>query len=105
MQKFNTFNKCIDVKSIQDINDQFDYEDIHPQGNGDSPLVSCGQDDSYNELEYIYDEKLKSFVDEEVITKQQAINALCAACHDLSTQRARNDFYKYLEKELRIKFS
>ncbi|MCK4527552.1 hypothetical protein KAW18_09295 [candidate division WOR-3 bacterium] len=41
---------CINLKSIEDINKQFKYEDTVPRGKGDSKLLSCGQKGSYNEL-------------------------------------------------------
>lgn len=103
MNSFKTYLECSDVKTIQDINVQFDYEDGHPHGVGDSPQVACGQSGSYNELQYIYDTYLKKFVDSGSITEQQAIQALCSACHDLSNPRTREEFYKHLEDELGIK--
>ena len=45
--------------SIKDINDKYDYVDEHPQGEGDSLFVSCGQNGTYNELQYIYNNYLK----------------------------------------------
>ena len=93
---------CSTVTSIQDINDQFDYEDTIPGGDGDNSLVSCGQDGNYNELEYIYDQHLKLRVLAGTISKDQAIQALCKACCELESPRSRDDFYDILEQELGI---
>ena len=90
-------------KSIKDINDLYNYKDEHPQGEGDSELVACGQDGTYNELWYIYDTHLKPSIDEGKITEQQAINALGTACKSLANPRLRTDFYHHLEKKLGIK--
>ncbi len=90
-------------KSIKDINDKYDYEDDHPQGEGDSPKVSCGQNGSYNELSYIYKTYLAPKVAEYKISKQQAIDALDSACSSLENPRDRKKFYKHLESQLGIK--
>ena len=105
MLKFKEFKECSDVTSIKDINLQYDYEDKIPQGKNDSPLVSCGQEGSYNELQYIYDEKLKSFVESGEITEKKAINALCLVCRDLKHPRERTVFYRLLQIELGINFT
>ena len=90
--------ECDDISSIQEINDQYDYKDEYPNGEGDSELVACGQDDDgYNELEYIYKAKLKKYVDEGRITEEEALKALCKACRDLDNPRKREDFYSKLE--------
>lgn len=47
------------MRSIEDINDQFDCEDRHCGGMHDLDCISCGQDGSasgYNELGRFYDE-------------------------------------------------
>lgn len=88
--------------TIKDINDKYDYDNERPEGNGDSPKVACGQDGTYNELQYIYDTYLKPKIDDRTITKQQAINALDSACSKLSNPRARKEFYIHLEKQLGI---
>ncbi|WP_082090802.1 hypothetical protein [Halomonas sp. HG01] len=96
---------CDDVTSIRDINDQFDYDDEHPKGEGDSPEVACGQANGYNELKYIYNSKLKNHVVDRKITKEQALKALCCACHDLENPRQREDFYQHLSNTLGIDIS
>lgn len=95
---------CRDVETIREINDQFDYEDEYPQGGGDSQKVACGQKGTYNELQYILENKLREFIDSGAITETQAINALCSACHDLPNPRERNEFYDRLKSILGITF-
>jgi hypothetical protein len=97
-----TVSNCTNTTSIKDINDQFDYDDEKPRGKGDSELVACGQDGSYNELQYIYDSKLKPHVDAGDITEDQAIKALCSACHELKNPRTRKKFYEYLSTFLSV---
>jgi hypothetical protein len=86
--------------SIKDINDQYNYEDTKGGGKRDSLLVSCGQCGDYNELQYIYDEKLKRLVSNFKITESQALLALSECCSELSNPRSRSDFYKLLSKKL-----
>jgi hypothetical protein len=89
------------VTSIKDINDYFEYDDKTRGGKGDSPLVSCGQNGTYNELEYIYDTYLALFVATDKDTsKEKVLQAMCKACFDLTNPRSRSDFYNYIEKEL-----
>lgn len=47
---------CSNVKKITDVTDQIDYDDTRGGGQGDSKLVSCGQDGDYNELKDKFDE-------------------------------------------------
>lgn len=93
---------CLNVDTIKKINDQYDYKDEHPYGKGDSHKVSCGQANGYNELQYIYDEKLALSVAVGHITEKEAIKALCEACKNLPNPRSREDFYKYLSNKLNI---
>lgn len=108
MESFKDFisksskKKCSDVESIEDINNQFDYIDERPNGPGDNPKVACGQDNGYNELEYIFTEYLEPFIEAGEITNQQALDALCYACHELPNPRDRKDFYQYLSDLLDI---
>lgn len=102
MKSFISFTTCQNVRSIKDINDKFDYVDEKPKGEGDSPLVACGQSESYNELQYIYDTKLEKHVRRGAITEQQALSALCSACFDLPNPRAREEFYRHLTRELGV---
>lgn len=90
------------VRSIKEINDKYDYDDEYPQGKGDSEQVACGQNGTYNELQYIYDKYLKPEIGKKNITKQEAIDALDSACSSLSNPRDRKDFYKHLEEKLGI---
>lgn len=90
------------AKTIQEINDQYDYEDKKSGGSTDSSLVSCGQCTGYNELKYIYDEKLKPFIDNSKFTKQEAITALEETCSELKNPRKRSDFYQKLSTKLDV---
>ena len=74
-------------------------------GKGDGELVSCAQCEGYNELQYIYDEKLKPLIDAEEITQDAAINALDKACSGVKNPRKREDFYKHLSKTLGVKIA
>jgi hypothetical protein len=93
------------IKSIEDINDRYDYVDEHPNGRGDNPTVSCGQKNDYNELEYIYDNQLLEHIESGAITEEQAVEALFSACFFLDNPRARKDFYKHLTKVLGVEIS
>ena len=90
------------VTTIKEINDQYSYEDKKAGGSKDSSLVSCGQCTGYNELQYIYDEKLKPFIDQSKFTKQDAITALEKTCKELANPRDRDDFYKKLSTKLSV---
>ena len=100
--KIEGFSKCLDIESIADINKQFEYEDNNPRGERDSPLVSCGQTKGYNELQHIYDTKLSKYIDEQKITKKEALQALCMTCRELDNPRTRDKFYRALERKLGI---
>lgn len=103
MKEMEPNNKtCVAINTIKKINDQYDYKDEHPYGEGDSLEVSCGQSNGYNELQYIYDEKLAISVALGFITDDEAIKALCEACKNLPNPRKREDFYKYLSDKLGI---
>lgn len=88
------------VSSIQGINNQYSYRDENPGGKKDSTRVSCGQDGSYNELQYIYDTYLAPKIASSSFTHQQALDALNSACFNMSSPRDRKDFYKHLETYL-----
>ncbi|MGB3383950.1 MAG: hypothetical protein WBA64_04675 [Marinomonas sp.] len=88
------------VKTIRDINDKFSYTDENPGGKRDDSLVSCGQNGSYNELQYIYDTYLAPKIASNKFTKQKALDALNSACVILDSPRARTSFYAYLEAYL-----
>lgn len=89
-------------KSIKDINDLYDYKDEHPQGKKDSQFVACGQCNGYNELQYIYDEKLEPHISKGIIKKAEAIKALSECCAELKSLRNREDFYKKLSQKLLV---
>lgn len=88
--------------SIKDITDQYNYEDTKGGGKQDSALVSCGQCGDYNELQYIYDTKLKPLVNRLKITEKQALIALEECCSELKNPRKREDFYELLSKKLKL---
>ncbi|MBI0395032.1 hypothetical protein [Acinetobacter bereziniae] len=91
------------AKTIQEINSQYNYKDENPGGKGDNSLVSCAQCEDYNELQYIYNEKLKPFVDKKKFTEQKAITALEKTCKELENPRHRTDFYNKLSEILDVK--
>ncbi len=93
---------CVGVNTIKKINDQYNYTDEHPYGKGDSPEVSCGQTNEYNELQYIFDEKLHLPIILGAISEDEAIKALCEACKNLPNPRKREDFYDFLSDKLGI---
>ncbi|QBZ82174.1 hypothetical protein GHNINEIG_00198 [Hydrogenovibrio crunogenus] len=104
MMSFKDYLACDDVNKITDVTDQFHYEDIsNEHRDEDSQLVSCGQDDSYNELKYIYNQHLSVYVEEGDITKEQAIKALCEVCHMFDSERRnRDEFYHKLSRLLEV---
>ncbi|TNL53298.1 hypothetical protein [Acinetobacter bereziniae] len=90
------------AKTIQEINSQYNYKDENPGGKGDSSLVSCAQCEGYNELQYIYEEKLQPFITNRKFTEQEAITALEETCKELENPRSRTDFYNKLSKKLGV---
>ena len=88
------------AKTISDINDKYHYKDENPGGKRDAKLVSCAQCDDYNELSYIYNEKLKPLIKDEKISHEDAIQALDEACEELASPRSREDFYELLTEKL-----
>jgi hypothetical protein len=88
------------VNKITDINDHFNYKDDHPKGPYDGPRVSCGQNDGYNELVYIYDTYLRDKVNKN-FSQKNALEALASACFNLKNPRARTDFYNHVEEQLK----
>ncbi|MEX2485557.1 MAG: hypothetical protein WED10_13380 [Brumimicrobium sp.] len=93
---------CDNITSIEEINAHYSYSDEVPQGEGDSDIISCGQSENYNELEYIYRTKLLPFIKIGRITKEEAIIALCKVCRDLENPRNRRDFYDRLQDYLSV---
>lgn len=89
---------CKKVKKIKEVNDKYDYVDEYPNGEGDSKYVACGQS-TYNELDYIYENKLKK----KGITEEKAAKAFCECCEELNNPRKRDAYYDCLEKKLKIK--
>lgn len=95
---------CKNVKSIEDINKQYPYEDKKGKETKkyDDPKVSCGQDDDYNELEYIYDTYLALPIALGTLEEDKALKALCETCRELKNPRKREDFYEKLSEKLGI---
>lgn len=87
---------------IKRINDEYAYEDTHPHGKRDPSLVSCGQDNGYDELSYIYKQKLLPHVQLKTITRDEAIAALSACCAELPNPRKREEYYALLSDKLGI---
>lgn len=88
------------AKTISDINDKYHYKDENPGGKRDAKLVSCAQCDDYNELSYIYNEKLKPLIEKNKISHEDAIQALDEACQELKNPRTRVKFYELLTDKL-----
>jgi len=107
MKKFNDLQRelqCHDIKTIEDINKKFEYEDTNPPSKKDGELVSCGQQ-GYNELKFILENVLDEHIKVGKITSEDAIKAMCSACFKIKNPRQRSDFYSHLEKCLDIKIS
>lgn len=103
-----TSKNCNDVNSIQDINNQYNYEDKKGLGlSGDSEwdLLSCGQDgkvSGYNELQRFYDEhipeKYKGLALNKVVLK-----VLCECCKEIPHEkRIHEEFKKCVGEKLGI---
>lgn len=90
------------AKTIKEINNKYSYTDENPGGKTDASLVSCAQCENYNELQYIYDKKLKPYIDKNKFTEQKAITALEETCNELKNPRKRTDFYEKLSTKLDI---
>lgn len=102
MTSFKDYLQCENIKTIKDINDQYTYEDKTPNGKRDHSLVSCGQEGSYNELKYIYENILKRYCDLGAFTKDEALEAMCETCSELESPRSREKFYEVLSNKLDI---
>lgn len=95
---------CFDVESIQEINDQFNYNDESNDNRDiDEEYVACGQSERYNELRYIYAKYLEEYIEREQITKQEALEALCWTCHTMGPgPKKRDEFYALLSERLGV---
>lgn len=102
MSLLNKYLPCENIETIKDINDLYDYQDNNPGGIADSRLVSCGQTEGYNELAYIYNNKLEKHVKSGDITEEDAIKALCETCQEMTSPRNRDMFYKSLSSKLGV---
>jgi hypothetical protein len=89
---FKDFIECSEVSSIQDVNNQYDYTDTHSGGRGDSSKVSCGQNDSYNELRDKYNKHYSGAQEEDIA------EAMCKCCKTTSG-KTWDEFYKCMENE------
>lgn len=92
---------CENIKEIQDINKQYDYEDKIP-GDKRNQYIACGQDGSYNELKNIYEKWLEPEIDKKKFTKEKAIKALCETCAEMDSPRPSRKFKDRLGKKLNI---
>lgn len=89
---------CSKVKKITDVTNQVAYVDDNAGGKNDSNLVSCGQDDSYNELKDKYDRHF-SHINEELIAE-----IMCKCCKSLKPTGKEKvtwlEFYKCMKSKL-----
>jgi len=92
MRKFD----CENIKKVEDITSQCEYEDEYPGGDRDWDLVSCCQDKGYNELL----NKLKKFkklfpdISEEIILK-----TMCECCNKYNYRERTHHKYDTCVKE------
>lgn len=98
----NITDECSNVKSIQDVNDLWNYKDETGQGKMDAKLVSCGQDkeSGYNELKDKYNKYYSQYSEESVA------KAMCECCKELKKSKTNpnwNDFYTCMEEKGFIK--
>ena len=94
----NITDNCLDVKSIQDVNDLWDYKDEIGQGKTDGKRVSCGQDkeSGYNELKDKYDKYYSKYSEEDVA------KVMCECCKKLKKLKTNpnwDDFYDCMKSK------
>ncbi len=92
---------CREGVTVNEINNHWKYKDKKPGGAGDDDLVSCGQKDTYNELEYILG-RLVKYKGNFKISEKELIKALCECCNELESPRDRTDFYRCLKRKTGI---
>ena len=102
----NENKDCSKVSSIQDINDQYSYEDKKGLGGSlEWDLLSCGQDgtsNGYNELQRFYDEHIPEKF-KGLAFGQITIEKLCECCKEIPHgQRTHEEFKKCVGKKLGI---
>ena len=92
---------CSKVKKISDVTNQVDYVDDNAGGKNDSKLVSCGQDDSYNELRDKYNKHFSDISSEELIAQ-----IMCKCCKELKPTGKEKvtwlEFYKCMKSKLNM---
>lgn len=103
----NIAKDCRSVKSIQDINYQYSYEDeIGGGGSREWQLLSCGQDGStngYNELKRFYDEHIPEKY-KGLAWNEEVLKILCECCKETPHQnRTHEKFKECVSKKLGIK--
>lgn len=90
---------CSKVKKISDVTNQVDYVDDNAGGKNDSKLVSCGQDDSYNELRDKYNKHFSDISSEELIAQ-----IMCKCCKSLKPTGKEKvtwlEFYECMKSKL-----
>ncbi len=83
---------CTNIKTIEDVTDQVDYEDEDGGGAEDGNQVSCGQDNGYNELKNKYKEHFSNFDEEWIST------IMCKCCNELKpTSKEKVSWSEYYE--------
>jgi hypothetical protein len=89
---------CSEVKTIQDVNDLWNYKDEVGQGKTDASRVSCGQDkeSGYNELKDKYKKYYSKYSEKDVA------QAMCECCKELKKTKSNpnwDDFYASMKNK------
>jgi len=94
MKRFN----CQNIKTVEDITSQCEYYDEHPGGKRDWDLVSCCQDNGYNELTNKLKKYKKIFPS---IPETSILKAMCECCNKYShKERTHKNYDKCVENKL-----
>ena len=96
MSKFD----CNNIKKVEDITSQCNYEDEHG-GDEKIDLVSCCQDNGYNELK----NKLNTYKNKfQNIPEKDILKAMCECCNEIPfRERTHKKYDNCVEKKLGIK--
>jgi hypothetical protein len=94
---------CRNIRKVKDITSQCEYHDEHPGGRNDWNLVSCCQDNGYNELT----NKLKRYKSLfPNIPETSILKAMCECCNKYYyKERTHKKYDKCVENKLRYLFS
>ena len=89
---------CKNLQNVEEITDQCKYDDEFPGGHNDWLLVSCCQDNGYNEL---YN-KLTKYRNEYNVSDKKILKAMCECCNKYEPhERTHEKFDECVEKKLR----